>query len=53
MFNPYINKSNSELVAVCFFSKETGKAELKNYDQFYRQKEEERIQDIIEMEADY
>ena len=50
--NPYINKSNSELVAVCFFSKETGKAELRNYDRFY-QKKEERIQDILEMNADY
>ena len=52
MYNNKINKSNSELVAVCFFSKATGTAELHNYDRFYR-KEEERIQDIIEMIADY
>ena len=50
MSNPYINKSNSELVAVCFFAKESGEAKLDNYDRFYQ---EERIQDILEMNADY
>lgn len=46
-----INKSNTQIVAHCFFSH--GEIKYENYDKFYRQQEEQHILDIIEANADY
>jgi hypothetical protein len=46
-----INKSNSQLVAHCFFSK--GEVHYENYDKYYQKEEEQAIIDRIEMMADY
>lgn len=46
----HIDKSNSVLVAHCFFAH--GEVKYCNYDEYYKQ-EEEHIIDQIEADADY
>ena len=47
----YYDKSNSQLVAHCFFAH--GKVEYNNYDEYYAQEEKQYTLDRIEMEAKY
>lgn len=49
--NRKYNRSNQQLVAHCFFSKEEVKYD--NYDKFYQQQEEQHIIDMIEANEDY
>lgn len=44
----YYYKSNSQLIAHCFFSK--GKVEYHNYGNYY---DEQQVVDTIETDADY
>ena len=53
MIMKQIDKSNSQLIAVCLFSKTTGEVKYDNYSKFYQQQEEQEILDRIAMEADY
>lgn len=49
--NNLINKSNSQLVAHCFFAK--GEVSFYNYTKYYQDKEKQHIIDQIEANADY
>ena len=53
MIMKQIDKSNSQLIAVCLFSKATGEVKFNNYSKFYQRQEEQEILDRIEMQADY
>jgi hypothetical protein len=45
------NRSNSQLVAHCFFTQ--GEIHYENYDKYYQKQEEQNIIDMIERDADY
>lgn len=47
----HIDKTNSQLVAHCFFAK--GQVHYSNYDKYYKDEDYQQAIDHIEMEADY